>query len=258
MSRRFGWKEEILPPELDRLSERLALRRASLPAEVSLVRDLDVPILDQGGTSSCVAHAIAAAIRIRMALAHGVTRLESLPLPSRRWIYRLARETHAEGDVDDGTFISSGAFVCRDQGWPSEAHAPWSEERINEPMGDTARMHAHDQRDAVEEYAILGTGDSLEAELRAALATGYPVVCGATVPQSWCDLGYDWMPQTWGPDVAGGHAMVLVGYDADGYHLLNSWASTWGVGGLGRVTHETLRARIRSCHVVTVAERPTT
>ncbi len=256
----FGWRPETVQPDSRLLWARCSLRAADPmpPPVVSLVRDLDMggAILDQGPTSACVAHACAGAVRLRTAIQARALALASVPLPSRRWIYRLARETHHEGNRDDGTFISAGLYIMRTLGWPDERRMPWVPDLVNAGVPFDARHHAYDQRDAVAEYAITTWGDARKAEVREALASGYPIIFGAHVDRPFLDCS-DWTPQRLDGEPVGGHAMILCGYDDDGAHVLNSWGSGWAMGGLGLLSWQAVASRIRDLRVVTLTKEPT-
>ena len=261
--RRFGWKPEQVKPD-NRLRwsrANLRLSNTPLPDTISLIVDIDLDILDQGGTSSCVAHAVPSAVQVCIAYAFCVlmqrrVRAAAFPLAARRWVYRLSRETHGDGDVDDGTFISAALYIMQKLGWPSEVWVPWSEADINAPMTANARHHASDQAGVVEEYAITSWGDSRKRQIKEALASGYPIVFGAYVDQPFKDCN-DWTKQELLGTTLGGHAMVIVGYEDAGVHVLNSWGSGWGVGGIGLLSWDAACKRIRDLRVITLSKEPT-
>jgi hypothetical protein len=255
----FGWRPEHIAPDARLAWSRMGVHAGVLPPVVSLVRDLDMvdAILDQGATAACVAHACAGAVRLRSAVQSRQLRLISVPLPSRRWIYRLARETHNEGHMDDGTFISAGLYVMRTLGWPDERRLPWAPDRVNDGVPAEARRDAYDQRDAVSEHAITSWGDARKREVREALAAGFPVIFGAHVDREFLACaGWDRLDLR--GDAVGGHAMILCGYDEDGAHVLNSWGSGWAMGGLGLLSWDAVASRIRDLRVVTLTKEPTT
>ena len=167
-------------------------------------------ILDQGNTGSCVAHAIAQAIRIRIALLEGNPRLCTVPFLSRRWIYRLARETHGAGDRDDGTYISAAIGACQRLGWPSEERVLWSERNVCRGVSVADRRHAFDQVMSIREYAIISEGGAKIAQTKDAICGGYPIVFGADVDRRFVDCD-DYTPQRIADAPVGGHAMVMIG-----------------------------------------------
>lgn len=251
---KFGWLPEVVKPD-----EKIVYRAASprlLPEETSLLTGCSGYVLFQGETGTCVAQATANGARIRRAIMTGQKRIDLVPLPSRRFIYRLSCETHGDGGKDDGTYISSALHVMRTLGWPDEKHFPWDESKVKKGVTDVARRHAYDQKGAVQEYAITQSGEAKEYAVMSALADGYPIVFGTHVDLSFTRCR-SWEPESLAGSSIGGHAMVLVGYDKAGAHLLNSWDSDWGMGGLGRVTWKAVREKIRDLRVLTLVESPT-
>lgn len=269
---RFGWKQEIeAPPPSTAWHLRAKVGQSSPPETYSLLSGLDLSngILDQSNTSSCVAHAVAGGIRLRRAITESDypsiannDRLIYQPLPSRRWIYRLARETHNDADRDDGTYISAAFHVCKTLGFPDESYFGWSEQVagdfgathdrwINEPAPWSAHRHAFDRRDSITEYSILSPAP--RSEITGAISHGYPIVCGAWVDEEFLDCR-DWKPLTLSGLPLGGHAILLVGYDLDGVHVLNSWGPEWGFGGLAILSWQAAHLRLQDLRVITTME----
>ena len=246
----LGWRAEHLPPK-HRLAELDDYLLPDPPPSYTIAH-LAGPVLDQGKTSSCVAHAVAQALYTRMR-AQG---RQSPPLPSRRWIYRLARETHGEGQYDDGTWISNACFAMRELGWCTERYAPWDPLRINDPMPFSARRHAFDQRISVQDHAITATGFALQEEIKRAIYSHFPLVFGAMVDYPFLQVA-DWTPAPLDNHVVGGHAMVAVGYDDLSVHVINSWGRAWGEGGLGRITWGAALTTARDWRAIQAVRTPT-
>lgn len=60
-----------------------------------------------------------------------------------------------------------------------------------------------------------------------------PLYCGSTWYHSWCSYGFETFPAAdYG---VGGHAWIVVGYNAAGVIVQNSWGTGWGHGD-GRAT----------------------
>ena len=267
--RRWGYRPELLPPDPDRLFAPMRAWRGVLPTALSLMVDVDPEIYEQGFTGSCVAQAAAAGARMVMVL-HGNGREADVASPSRRWIYREARATHGDQNEDAGTYGSAALHVMRVQGWPAEHHMPWSDLASMDPDDArrdawicgpptvTARHHAIDQAGAISEHGLIETGDELEDAIKRSLVAGYPLLCGGLVTRDWQELTDWWDVCDMRGSVAGGHAMLVVGYDEDGYHLRNSWGAGWGVGGLGRVTRRVVRDVLRDYHAITLVRKATT
>ena len=74
------------------------------------------------------------------------------------------------------------------------------------------------------------------ANWRSWLANSGPLLVALTVDQTWFDAAStNGILDTFRPvPNAGGHAVVVVGYRADGRFIIrNSWGTTWGDGGFG-------------------------
>jgi hypothetical protein len=133
---------------------------------------------------------------------------------------------------------------------------PWSVAQVNAPVTADARHHAHDQADTVDATPIATWGDEREAQIRQAIGIGrHPIVFGSMVDWAYTRLGCDWTPQEPLGPVAGGHAQLVVGYDAEGVHVLNSWGPGWGVGGLARLTWRFARSHLRDLYVIRKVRR---
>jgi len=203
------------------------------------------PIYDQELTSSCVAQAMAAAMRTLS----GVE-------PSRRWLYYLARE-YDRDLADDGTRISSVCRAMRDVGWCAEPYMRWDARKINEPPTLLARRNAADQTQAVRDYTVASDGGMKVEQTRAAIASGYPVVFGAVVDDQYMNLT-TWDPVAFDGTPVGGHAQLAIGYDEDGVVVLNSWGPDWGVGGIARLSWRCWTDQCLDLRVITSCDRPTT
>lgn len=69
---------------------------------------------------------------------------------------------------------------------------------------------------------------------RHAIFTQGAVSCGFLVPRSFLGQGgkeFDVAPGGGADDIVGGHAILAVGYNADGVRLHNSWGAGWGDNG---------------------------
>jgi hypothetical protein len=89
-------------------------------------------------------------------------------------------------------------------------------------------------------YKIVGKGDERVKQCIAALRSGCPVVFGTLVAE---DLGKhrgDGVVGIPTGELAGGHAMILVGYDSKkkAFIVKNSWGSSFGVDGFAYFSEE--------------------
>ena len=88
-------------------------------------------------------------------------------------------------------------------------------------------------KDVVTEYLALNNVD----DIKNCLASGYPVVFGATLYNSFessyvAETGLVPMPAS-NDEIIGGHCMVIIGFDDENnwFIVRNSWGTGWGKGG---------------------------
>lgn len=218
----MGWIKDA-PDDRDR--SYAAPRVGALPERFSLRRNVQ-QILDQGNTSSCVAHAYAQAI----AVCEDLAGLPYDPI-SRLYLYSCARAVTGDERADGGTYLRSGAKALQLMGAPPEDSWPFRESQVNSIPGLGAHMLAHPRRNG--RYArIAGSGEQRLHACRAAIASGQPFVFGTTVAESIFDYegGVIDRPADSDP-IAGGHALCCVGYSPEGFLIANSWGPSWGVQG---------------------------
>ncbi len=238
-SRGLGFKPDPLKnasPSFSKMRVARAGNMAAYTLEQHIPRFAGKPIiLDQRATSSCVAHAYAAAIHIceqRAGLPH-------IPC-SRLFAYlhaRLKEGRGAAGLEDNGTYLRTCAEGMHDHGIPDEQLWPFEEARINTIPDWEAVNEAHPR--AGGKYArIYEYGADRVQAIQSALAAGHPVVFGTLVSTSFLDSRGTSMidlPRPAEP-IVGGHAMCLVGWKTEKgrvwFRTLNSWGSSWRDGGL--------------------------
>jgi len=240
--RGLGWHPDPVDSR-DHSFDKLGLVRA--PAGLVSVKPHVLSVLDQGSTSSCVANAWEQGYRIRASLVGGEWRERwGLVLGSRLFGYRNARRTHGEEKKDEGTFLRSYAKAVNVFGRPPEHVWPFDAWKVNTPPSWNAYRLAFDVSGPQSYYRIEGWGPSRVQAIRAALASGYPVVFGTPVSQKFLDLGPGSPPQAPplnGSAWVGGHAMCLVSCDeANNGEVVNSWGTGWGNAGFMKLTQEWL------------------
>ncbi len=222
-----GWLRD--PP--DRRDYRLQFRDDTpLPRQVDL-RPHCSPVEDQRQIGSCVANAVVGAAEYLEAVATGNPRPPDL---SRLFVYFNARYMQGTPDRDTGTYVraamASLAFygVCLERIWPYDP-SRFAEQPPREAYADAQRRQGL-------EYARLAPG----ADIKRALAAGFPVAFGTAIPLACYEVaaqngGYLPMPDEVAQERIVGHSMLLVGYDLDqGHYILrNSWGEGWGDHGYG-------------------------
>jgi len=222
---KYGWKTDGYD-ERD-LTLPLALTVTEpLPPSADL-RQLCPPVVDQGQLGSCTANAIAGAMgfdQIKQAL-------PVVPV-SRLFIY--ANERIAEGTPltdDSGAQIRDGIKSVAKLGVCPETEWPYVVDQFSVKPPEQCYLAAKKDR-AVVYQRVTQTLN----QLKACLASGWPFVFGFTVYESFesqavADTGIVPMPLR-GEQIVGGHAVVAVGYTADGHFIVrNSWGDQWGQSG---------------------------
>jgi hypothetical protein len=218
---------------------------ASTTPSGATLRDCFPSVLDQGPTSSCTGHGTSVGIFARLAkMGQALTWI-----PSQSGIYTLGR---CVDRADSG----HGFEALRDEGaMPNQVIRGISEWGIR-PMGarpsdgrmsdaDPATINAEPnllelETDAlslvVGAYEIQSRGVARVAEIRAALAAGFPVCFGMFADSAF----EDWTPNkgpVGTPDLSdpngGGHWVIFEGYStlsngATVFDGVNSWGRSWG------------------------------
>jgi hypothetical protein len=150
--------------------------------------------------------------------------------PSRLDIYYRAREAIGMQQWDSGAMISDCLEALSTTGWIEERDWPYSEDRMAVHPPDSIRGPA-DHRKLIDFEAL----DWHETSIQWELQCGSPVVFGCSLYEAFRTVGADGIvPMPSGMEI-GGHAMVIVGWDAatELFRVRNSWgSSTWGDFGM--------------------------
>jgi len=200
----------------------------NLPPAVDL-RAHDAPIFDQGELGSCTANAIAGALVFDEIRQH-----RRPTMRSRLQLYFAERELEGTIDSDAGAMIRDGIKVCAKQGVCPESSWPYVIERF------ARRPPARCFKAAEAFHALTYRRVSqTNADLKSAIASGFNVVFGFTVYESFesdavARTGEVPMPGR-NEGVVGGHAVRAVGYDEVGLIPANSWSAAWGQHGYFRI-----------------------
>ena len=211
------------------------------PSLVAIKNQVEPPdwpkkwIRRQGGEGACTGHALAAVIDIqharRSVASGGTAKSEELEPVSSRMLYEMAR---AYDDMPNDWLPGSslrgalkGFFhngVCPEEDAPYFANEPaW---RLEIKMAKLAR------KCGLGSYYRLG---SAIYDYHAALNEVGSIYCSAMIHDGWKqaaikanDGKITLDSQAAEAGLAGGHAFAIVGYDQDGFIVLNSWGRNWG------------------------------
>ena len=221
--RNYGWKKA--PPDARdyKLKTSNPEIYKSLTPKVDL-RPIVPEVLDQGQTSACTAHALTMAERI----ARIKQVLHDVKL-SRIFVYFNERLIEGTTSSDAGAILRDGANVLHTYGAPLESDWPFDPSQLTVKPPDQAYKDA--VQDEVNNYF---TVDQTLNEIKLCLFEGYPVAFGATIFNEFegdevAKTGIVPMP-TNNSVQAGGHAILIVGYDdsTQRFTVLNSWSDQWG------------------------------
>jgi len=232
---RFGWVPD-LPDHRDQTYAAPAQFLTALPTSKDL-RSQCPPVYDQGQLGSCTANSIGGAIQFEQ-MKQGVRDF----VPSRLFIYYNERALEGSVDSDSGAQIRDGMKVVAKLGaCPEDPDWPYDPARFRDKPSHKAYQDA--AKNQVLSYQRVNR--SLN-QMKGCLASGFPFVFGFTVYDSFesahvAHTGHLKMPQP-GEAMAGGHAVLAVGYDDEHQYFIvrNSWGDTWGMKGYFTIPYQYL------------------
>ncbi len=218
----YGWKRQ-LPDKRDFLFEPApGVDVANLPVAVDL-RQWCPPVMDQGQLGSCTAHGITGALRYDRIKAGGTD-----AALSRLQLYY--DERYIEGTVkqDAGAEIRDGIKVAAKNGVGLETIWPYVISKFKSKPPKAVYTSA------LKDRALTYSAVKVDANsVKAALASGFPVIIGISVYESFesqavANTGIVPMPGA-NEQLLGGHCIYIVGYgQKPGYFTVrNSWGTGW-------------------------------
>lgn len=221
----YGWVPD-LPDQRDLVYAAPAPVITALPTAVDL-RPHCPAVYDQGQLGSCTGNSIAGAIEFERSK-QGLTDF----VPSRLFIYYNERVMEHTVNSDSGAQIRDGIKVVAKLGAPPETEWPYDITKFADKP--PANVFSDAMKNRVTSYQRVSR---VLNQFKGCLASGYPFVMGFTVYDSFesaqvAKTGVLNMPQP-GESVAGGHAVLAVGYDDNSQRFIirNSWGPDWGMKG---------------------------
>jgi C1A family cysteine protease len=233
--RHYGWKPDL--PDVRDHIYAAPKPPGPLPAQVDL-RPQCPPVYDQGQLGSCTGNAIAGAVQFDR------RKLNESPdfVPSRLFIYYNERVIEHDVGQDNGAQIRDGIKSIAKVGVCPEV-PDWPYDISQFAVKPPAKAYQDAQEHKAVGYARVP--QTLD-QLKGCLASGYPVVFGFTVYESFesdevAKTGVVPMPQP-NENTVGGHAVLAVGYDdSQGRFIVrNSWGDGWGMAGYFTMPYEYL------------------
>lgn len=207
----------------------------------SLERYAPIPYAQNGGT--CVAHAFTNARTILIAKELNVTKKEDiirLLFSPYHFYYEVSGGY--TGNCEGGLDLTKAAKNALNKGFCLLSSVEW---QAYYPFTNTARCSKPYYSSSLSQNRLAArkfAPDNLYGvqsidDIRNALSNNMPIIIGMAVPNSFTNC----QSKTWYPastdsyKSAGGHAMLIVGYD-DSYQggavrIMNSWGTDWADGG---------------------------
>ena len=188
-----------------------------------------IAVHDQGEYQNCGTHALAACVEI---LLSKVGKYKPISFP---WYYGNRRYTEYQGE---GTEARGLLKAAQKDGGLAFARYPFEEEMVE-------AMHTFNSKypqfkDEAQNIRIKNYYQCAGVEdVKQAVYNGYPVLVGTIVFKSFYEISNTnpIMPEpridgTSLEPMAGGHMMLIVGWDKTGFTVLNSWGDGFGKKGL--------------------------
>jgi len=220
---KYQWKPD-LPDHRDMLFSA-TVQAPALPKFVNII-GIRNKIEDQGEIGSCTGNSSTSALEISIGTRRPFSRL---------FAYYTAREIEGTTDQDAGATIRDVIKGLATRGVAYEETWPYDVRKFAQrpPAQAYAEATALVNRMWGFEYMRV----SNLTELKSALALGYPVTFGFSVPEIFTSPrfnGFLRLP-TARDRMVGGHAVVAVGYEdrvSEPYvWIRNSWGKSWGING---------------------------
>ena len=225
---KYGWKRD-LPDHRD---QKIFFTETQCN-DIDL-RENCPEVYNQGKLGSCTANAIAFAYEFDQ-----IKQKEKEPfIPSRLFIYYNERENDGTIESDCGSSLRSGIKVINNIGVCKSTDWPYDITQFNIKPPSVLYEEAKNHRGI--KYKKI---DQRISQLQMALKSGYPIVFGISVYESFESLetyntGVVSIPNI-DEKMMGGHAISLVGFNEKKRQFIfrNSWGNEWGDKGYGYIPY---------------------
>lgn len=227
----FGYRPDPVDKR-DRMLASLGLS-TDVPLEATVIRR-PISIKNQLNTGSCVGQAVAQAVDL--AIVGDDTKSQDR---SALFVYYNSRKESGDDTiVDNGTYLRTAIKSVQKFGVCPEPAWPFSVSKVNRMPVWNAYRTSHDLR-GIRGYYRIDSGDL--ADVKRAIASGRPVVAGWQVDAAFKAHRGSVVVGAQHEPFVGGHAMVVVGYTAVHWTIVNSWGTGWGDNGMATVNDSFMR-----------------
>lgn len=212
-------------------------KRGTRPTRVILT-DYLPPVRKQGRQNSCVGWSTAYYMSTYTFAKSMKLTPEQLQDPryqfSPSFIYHLGNQGN-----DRGMRISRGFEILREQGCATMVNMPYNEQDTTTPPAEPAVKQAVKYRAANTAYLFSGVRGDTErlktflADMRQPFVMAIPIFSDFPMKKVEPNFVYDITIDPARKNMAGFHAVTIVGYDEDlkAFRMVNSWGPAWGDNG---------------------------
>lgn len=213
------------------------------PLDASIAPPSSVHILNQGREGACTGFGLAAVINLLNERRGYAVRV------SARMLYEMAKKFDKwPGDEYSGSSCRGAVKGWYAMGVSSEALAPY---RVGEGNWHLTVERAKDARsNTIGAYYRLRKNI---VHMHAAMKEVGVVYASADVHSGWRRRAIRDGVIKRSTNMIGGHAFAIVGYDANGFWVQNSWGPSWGKRGIALWTYEDWQDNVRDAWVIRLA-----
>lgn len=209
------------------------------------------PAGDQGQVSSCVGWAVGYALMGWWARHDGRASISFSP----NYVYN-----QINGGVDGGSQVFDAFDLITVQGdirlidFANGVTSNWTLQPTNTQKLAAAKWRMKTPAQIFANFDGSGFGETGQYRLKEQLASGKPVVIAMRVRPGFFALGNNPSPTATDNDttgeIKGYHALLALGYDANGLIIQNSWGTNWGNNGRGRLSWDVVRSDVYQAYTV--------
>lgn len=238
------------------------LKTSEMPASVDL-SSYCPSVRNQGDVYSCVGWAVGyGALTMKKAIKYNWQNKQKIneQAYSAMFIYNQIKR----GDCSQGARISDALAFLKNRGDCLARHFDTDIEDCE--MQPNENMLSQINLDTITDYLSLFGVDATKKQkigsLIRALASKEPIIVGMSVRKNFYQLqgAKYWWPDLGNSTPAGGHAMVVVGYDlaSASFLLFNSWGKDWGNKGFIRIKFDDFGAFCKYAFIIQMGQNQLT